>query len=209
MYKKIEYIPYDCVEDYAEGEFAEDIAAEFHALGKKYVKVSAAVNGNDETVPYRVGQFYFNEGNGLYIILGYDEDAVCYEFENLLTAAGYSGVGGERSSGLGRFTVKEAEDTEDLLGLLGKPADRYMTLSSSLPREEELENVLKDARYRVIKKSGFAASTQYAKDQRKRDLYVLAAGACVTQMYEGDVYDVGTGEAHPVYRYAKPIFMEV
>lgn len=84
-----------------------------------------------------------------------------------------------------------------------------MTLSSSLPREEELENVLKDARYRVIKKSGFAASTQYAKDQRKRDLYVLAAGACVTQMYEGDVYDVGTGEAHPVYRYAKPIFMEV
>ena len=76
-------------------------------------------------------------------------------------------------------------------------------------REEELENVLKDARYRVIKKSGFAASTQYAKDQRKRDLYVLAAGACVTQMYEGDVYDVGTGEAHPVYRYAKPIFMEV
>ena len=168
-----------------EGEFAEDIAAEFHALGKKYVKVSAAVNGNDETVPYRVGQFYFNEGNGLYIILGYDEDAVCHEFENLLTAVGYSGIGGERSSGLGRFTFKEAEEAEDLLGLLGKTADRYMTLSSSLPRE------------------------QYAKDQRKRDLYVLAAGACVTQMYEGDVYDVGTGEAHSVYRYAKPIFMEV
>lgn len=81
LYKKTEYIPYDCVEDYVEGEFAEDIAAEFHALGKKYVKVSAAVNGNDETVPYRVGQFYFNEGNGLYIILGYDEDAVCHEFE--------------------------------------------------------------------------------------------------------------------------------
>ena len=50
-----------------------------------------------------------------------------------------------------------------------------MTLSSSLPREEELENVLKDARYRVIKKSGFAASTQYAKDQRKRDLYVIGS----------------------------------
>lgn len=26
LYKKTEYIPYDCVEDYAEGEFAEDIA---------------------------------------------------------------------------------------------------------------------------------------------------------------------------------------
>ena len=100
---------------------------------------------------------------------------------------------------------------EVINGILINEAEtkNIMTLSSSLPRDEELENVLKDARYRVIKKSGFAASTQYAKDQRKRDLYVLAAGACVTQMYEGDVYDVGTGEAHPVYRYAKPIFMEV
>ena len=93
--------------------------------------------------------------------------------------------------------------------MLNAKADTYMTLSLSLPKENELENVLESARYKIIKRSGFVASSKFP-DKRKKDLYVLSAGACVASKYEGDVYDVSSdNNYHAVYRYAKPMFMGV
>ena len=86
-----------------------------------------------------------------------------------------------------------------------------MTLSVSLPTDDELESALEGAEYLLIKRSGFVASEEYAKEQRRRrDLYVLKAGACIRRPYQGDVYDVADPDGgHPVYRYARPMFMEV
>ena len=130
------------------------------------------------------------------------------EFEILTELLGISGIGGERSSGLGRFKIEEAVGCDDLLDMIGIQSDCYMTLSVSLPNESEMESVLEDARYKIVKRSGFVASSNY-RERRKRDLYVLAAGACVTHKFEGDIYDVGSDDGHAVYRYAKPVFMEV
>ena len=50
----------------------------------------------------------------------------------------------------------------------------YMSLSLSLPALEELEEALQEARYLLVKRSGFVMSENYAKEQsRKRDLAVL------------------------------------
>ena len=86
-----------------------------------------------------------------------------------------------------------------------------MTLSVALPREEELTSALEDAEYLLCKRSGFVSSDQYAPEQmRKKDLYVFKAGSCFAYRFHGDVYDVsGKGGRHPVYKYAKPMFMEV
>ena len=40
-------------------------------------------------------------------------------------------------------------------------------------------------------------------------MYVFAAGSCFKNEFEGDIYDVTNGGSHPVYRYAKPLFMGV
>ena len=104
--------------------------------------------------------------------------------------------------------IEEAVGCDDLLDMIGIQSDCYMTLSVSLPNESEMESVLEDARYKIVKRSGFVASSNY-RERRKRDLYVLAAGACVTHKFEGDIYDVGSDDGHAVYRYAKPVFMEV
>lgn len=53
LYKKIEYIPIGYIEDYMSGDFPSYIAQEFDNFGKKYVKVSAFVNGEEDTVPYQ------------------------------------------------------------------------------------------------------------------------------------------------------------
>ena len=198
------------------GDFPSYIAQEFDNFGKKYVKVSAFVNGEEDTMPYRVGQYYYNENNGLYVIAQAENKDILDEFEKLLISTGLSGIGGERSSGLGRFEVEHADesDVSELIDGLNKESGEYITLSVSLPKDGELENVLKDAEYRIIKRSGFVASYSCNKnnrDTRKRDLYVLEAGAWVHQRYEGDVYDVSDSgnSTHAVYRYAKPMFLSV
>ena len=85
-----------------------------------------------------------------------------------------------------------------------------MTLSLSLPDEEELESVLEFARYKLVKRSGFVASTNYADEfQRKKDFYLFEAGSCFKKMFKGNIYDVSAYGNHPVYRYAKGFFLEV
>lgn len=85
-----------------------------------------------------------------------------------------------------------------------------MLLSVALPADDELENALENASYLLEKRSGFVASSDYAEEWRKkRDLYVFTAGSCFVNCFAGDIYDVSEGGKHPVYRYAKPIFMGV
>ena len=104
----------------------------------------------------------------------------------------------------------EGQIPEQLLECLQKKSDRYMLLSVALPADEELENAMENASYLLEKRSGFVASSDYAEEWRKkRDLYVFTAGSCFVNCFAGDIYDVSEGGKHPVYRYAKPIFMGV
>lgn len=85
-----------------------------------------------------------------------------------------------------------------------------MTLSMSLPLQDELEHALNGASYQLVKRSGFVNSENYSDVyMRKKDLYVFASGSCFFNKYQGDIYDVSSEGSHPVYRYAKPMFLEV
>lgn len=210
-YKKLSYIPVRELEGYLKGVL--DICAEkerFDKFGSAYTQTSAAVRGQEETNPYRLGVYRYAKENGLYIIIGYGQEEDHSFVKMLLESLSYSGIGGRRHSGLGRFELSAVAMPEILTERLEKSGEKYMTLSVSLPTESELPGVVCDAQYSLIKRSGFVASFDYADEfLRKQDLFVFAAGACVTKKYNGDVYDVASGGRHPVYRYAKPIFLEV
>ena len=120
----------------------------------------------------------------------------------------YSGLGGKRYSGMGRFDYTVTDVPEIIKKRLHQKASRYMLLSTALPRENELEEVLYGAEYQLVRRGGFVASENYAEQQmRKKDLYVFAAGSCFEKTFTGNVYDVSSGGSHPVYRYAKGFFM--
>lgn len=210
-YKKLSYIPSDCLEQYLKGEL--DVISEknkFKKLGKSSVKNIVAIRGEEEARPYRLGVFNFEKGCGIYFILGYEDEKDKMFVEEIMEALSFSGIGGKRTSGLGRFDFYSGKIEEKFVKRLGVSGDLYMTLSTSLPKEDELEEVLEDANYSMIKRSGFVNSYNYADEfLRKRDLYVLASGACVKSVFDGDVYDVSEGGKHSVYRYAKPLFLEV
>lgn len=212
-YKKLSYVPAQKLQQYLDGTL--DVKQESDrfkkGLGNKVIKVSAAVRGEEETLPYRVGAYYFKPQSGLYLILGYERNEDAIEVEDSLSALGLSGIGGKRTAGLGRFELKYGTFSEDMIKRLkSEHGSVYMSLSLSLPALEELEEALQEARYLLVKRSGFVMSENYATEQsRKRDLYVFQSGACFHRKFEGDIYDVGDRGAHPVYRYAKPLFLEV
>lgn len=211
-YKKLKYIPAERLEDYLAGRFDAPGAMSLEKeLGHLDIKVSAAVRGGEETRPYRVGAYYFKQNSGLYVIMGYGEQEARGLAEELWRGLGFTGIGGKKSAGMGRFQLHPCSLPADLSRRLVSDGKEYMSLSVSLPREEELEEALADAQYQLCKRSGFVASDTYAaKQMRKKDLYVLAAGSCFCARYEGDIYDVSCGcGSHPVYRYAKPMFLEL
>lgn len=210
-YKKLKYIPADSFTEYLQGTYDVLRATEMNRLGFYEAKTAVSIRGLEESEPYRVGQFYFSDGAGLYFIVGYEQEEALGLVEELLEYLTYSGIGGKRAAGYGRFDLTVKKVPKVLEQRIQSEGAKYMSLSLCLPQEHELEAAMDGAEYTLCKRSGFVASETYAKEQmRKRDLYVLKAGACFTSKFEGDVYDVSTkGGGHAVYRYAKPLFMEV
>ena len=197
------------MESWLKGQFVPDNKYDLSELGKNGIKVSVAVRGKEEPEPYRVKYYTFNEGNGLYFIAGGTEENLTF-MEELLTSLSYSGLGGKRYSGMGRFDYMTDKVPEIIEKRIQQKASRYMLLSTALPEEKELPEVLENADYRLLRRGGFVASEMYADQQmRKRDLYVFAAGSCFGKTFDGKVYDVSSGGRHPVYRYAKGFFMGV
>ena len=209
-YKKLKYIPMDAMKDYLHGKY--DVLGEKRFdPGKAYMKVQASIRGEDETLPYRINCYRFNADSGLYIILSYNGAAEVKLFEELLRALSYAGIGGKRSSGMGRFDYSIEEVGDDLKSMLMSSGGKYMTLSVSLPNEEELDDVIDGSSYVLCKRSGFVASEDFADEyMRKNDCYMFQAGSCFSEKFDGEIVDVSGGRGrHPVYRYGKPLFIGV
>lgn len=210
IYKKMKYIPCSLFETYLKGNLSPEQAETFKDFGFLYRKTSVSIRGEKEPVPYRVGVYYYHEGNGVYFIAGTGSDEVRGFLEKLLFSLSCDGIGGKRSSGLGRFRFEKTELPPYLKEHIGCTGKRHISLSVSLPREEETEKAVEGAQYKILKRSGFVASEHYADEwRRKKDLYVFAPGSCFFNTFSGDVYDVSSRGNHAVYRYAVPMFMGV
>lgn len=208
--KKLAYIPSRRFDDYMAGKL--NVIAELEHFRPGVASVQAKVNlerrGGPDAEPYFVGGFSFAQDAGLYFIV-----QGTFNLTPVLEQLSYSGIGGKRSSGYGRFTFSTMPATELGRNLaMPRPGRTSMLLSSASPRDNELTNeLLEGARYRLIRKGGFVQSpTHSANPQKKRDLYLFAAGSTFTSHFSGDVFDVNaTLGAHPVYRYARALWMEV
>lgn len=211
-YKKLKYITIDDFDSYLDGSFDVINAVQMSDLGVSALKVSASIrNDEGETIPYEVGTYSFYDDCGLYLLVGYSNDNTKSLMDSLMVQLQYSGLGGKRSSGYGRFAFDFLKVNEWLLERLDCKAEKYMLLNTALPTENELEDVMKNANYSLIKRGGFVASSSYSDTwQRKKDLIMFKSGSCFDRRFEGDVYDVSAISGnHPVFRYGKPLFMRI
>ncbi len=211
-FKKLKYIPFTKLEEFIAGEIdAKFEADQLKKLGSSRLKTSVSLKGNEESMPYHIGLYKFDDENkaGLYFVVGLKEE---YEedFFELLDALSFTGIGGKRSSGLGKFEVSSEEEL-DAHRFEGEFSE-YMLLSTALPTKEELNGVLGEATYQVVKRGGFVYSDNYSADSehafmKKRDIYMFTAGSCFKRRFDGDIYDVSDGGNHPVYRCGKGLFI--
>ena len=211
-YKKLSYIEVNQFDSYLSGNFDVMSAVSMNELGKSSVKISAAVRSeSDDTLPYEVGLFSFYPDCGLFLIVGYDSEDAEAMFDMVIEQLGLSGIGGKRSSGYGRFTYEKIAADDWLVNRLTNTTGTIMLLNTALPKDDELERVIKDARCSLIKRSGFVTSPSYSDTwQRKKDIYMFKSGSCFMEPFEGDIYDVSNSSGkHPVYRYGKPLMMRV
>ncbi len=203
-FKRMQYIPADDMELYLSGCYTPQP----DDFGNFVMKVSAALRGRDEAEPYRIQCFEFNDSCGLYVLVGCADNEVLEFVMQLLESLAYSGLGGKRHAGLGRFEGGWQKVPEYLRERLDDDSECQMLLSSALPEEDKLDEILTDASYKLLRRSGFVESVNYADQyMRKRDLYVFASGSCFKRRFSGTIPNVGVGGSHPVYRYAKALFL--
>ncbi|WP_449132775.1 type III-A CRISPR-associated RAMP protein Csm4 [Senegalimassilia anaerobia] len=207
--KALKYIPADKLGDFLSGSF--DFVGELERFnnGVSFLrtKVNLTRSTSEDAEPYHVGGYRFAPECGLFFLVG-----GTYDVRPLMEQLSYSGIGGKRSSGYGRFTFEVREDAPLHLVDGSSFGERAMLLTSAFPREAELtDSLLEGARYHLVRKGGFVQSTSHAPTPRKkRSLCLFAPGSVFERCFEGDVLDVNaTPGAHPVYRYARAMWMEV
>lgn len=215
-FKKLQFIPALKIDTYLDGNLnPEEEVNKFKCLGTFDMRtmsssMDAEKSLTGDMLPFSVGTYKFAADNGLYIISAFADDEIQSLFELLLKNLSYSGIGGKRSAGFGRYSFEKLPVPETLVSKLSDTSGNVITLSTAMAQPEELDNVIPDAKYLLIKRSGFVSSATYSATlQRKKDFYAFKSGSYFTNRFDGDVFDVSNGGSHPVYRYAKPLFMEV
>lgn len=210
--KKLEYLPIDKVDQYIQGKMDLKHETEYFSryFGHSSLIEKATIRGQDQTMPYAVQTFTYGKDAGLYIVAAFKDENQQYLLEDLLTSLGLNGIGGKTSSGYGKFELKYGNASKKYLKRLTDDYDTYITLSICLPTDNEMEQALQNSQYKIKKRSGFVESSTYAQSfRKKKDVYLIAAGSSFENKFNGLVLDVSDHGNHPVYRYAKPLFLGV
>lgn len=187
-----------------------------------FPRVAVSREGDDAT-PYFIGSHIFNEHSGLYFIVKLKSEELKGKFNVIIKSLQYSGIGGKRTSGYGKFQladgavelVPEKVKTEDdriLAEMLSENSfPHYMALSVISPYNDEITPELQNnSFYTLIPRSGFVNSRNYNETPLKRkSIVMLGAGSCFSARLKGHIPDVSEQGGHPVYRYGMAMMMGV
>ena len=210
-YKKLKYINVDLFDDFLKGclDFSKN---DLSNIGSSFVLTKASIQAQ-ETTPYHVGCFKFNKDSGLYIIAQFNNDEVFNLLTLLIKSLSFSGIGGKKNSGFGKFDlsiIEQSDINKKLLNLLtNTDSKQNMLISCAMTSSaKELENLLQNASYLLIKRSGFVFSHEKSYETfRKKDKYLFTQGSCFTTRFKGELLDVSPRTDKKVFKYAKSMFV--
>lgn len=217
--KKLEYISINDFQkyiNYLKTGDNFDYDEDFYKIYETDTTAKVSLNtDSDKNNIYYVGSTYFKERCGLYVLVAYDNDEQIELFEKILTSLGYSGIGGKRSSGYGKFIIEDEmypdvnglEEEKLIYSLLEENGDYQETLSIVSPSDEELDNNDFDkAFYKLISRNGYVYSTTYTNDNtlvKRKSLSMFKEGSCFPFEINGEIKDVSDNGKHPVYKNGK------
>lgn len=215
--KKIKYIPATRFKDYLNFlRFGGNLPFENIEFGKEVLFKRVNLR-EEESLPYIVSSFQFNEDSGLYFLLDTNQE-LKEKFDLVIESLGSTGLGGKKHTGLGKFRLYE--DSYELVlydsdyviyELLHTEGDYYMALSVVAPTDDDLDSIdLDNSYYTLINRTGFIDSNNYANTfQKKKSVMMFNSGSCFNIQLKGKILDVSNNGSHAVYRYGKGMFLGV
>lgn len=156
--------------------------------------ISTRVNmRGEQPLPYYVGSYVFREEAGLYFVVAAEEEENLALLTELVESLGYSGIGGKKSSGYGKYEASciflEAENqSPDMIALeqllTAEESATNMCIAPLCPENGQGEAV-KSGSYKLIKRSGFVASDK--ENIKRSSFYMLAEGSCFAAKLKGEM----------------------
>jgi CRISPR-associated protein Csm4 len=143
--------------------------------------------------------------SGLYFLVEFLDPALEKLFFIVLDFLGEEGIGGERSSGAGRFTVKGPSSTvpDDWKSVITFNGGTYYCLMSLFWQHSLSPNLLEDARYELLERGGWISSpSDRGKELRRKSVRMFAEGSVFKSKMTGALADVTPAQwnGHPIYR---------
>lgn len=207
-YKKLKYLPVEQLDEFLKGSinFKADVMKDYGQLRQQTM---AYVRKEEDTLPFRVGTFYYAQGCGLYLIVAYASEEELSLAEELLESLSYTGIGGKNPVVWENLNF-EGENLrknwrKDCRKIIQKYIDFHgITNGSGIGTGIGRSCVFVGKKIRVCGIFQLCAGME-----EEKDLYVFSPGSCFVNRFAGDIYDVSDGGRHAVYRYAKALFLGV
>lgn len=194
----------------------------FYPLPELATKLSTTkVNGRNSQ-PYTISSYKFHDNAGLYFVAGFDNDDDELWFNELVESLGYSGIGGRRSSGHGKFELADSYEISDgfykddklLYDMLQNTrSDVQMCIAPIIPNlinTSIIGNQSTDLSYQLIKRSGYISSSEAVYRIKRDTIYMIAEGSCFGQQIEGTMQPYTYNQlSHKVYRNGMGMFVGI
>ena len=195
-----------------------DIVNPIFAIKTTSNKVSCR---QEESLPYFVSSYQFSKNAGLYFIVGFEDDSDIDFIEPIIESLGYSGIGGKKSSGYGKYSFGEDpweldekfafyQDDLILYKMLNTKNARFMAITPIIPELSDIRFMALTGTYNLFKRSGYIYDKNTHIKLRKNDVYMIAEGSLLLEKIQGillkEEYDK---ISYPIYRYGMGMFVGI
>ena len=205
-WKRIEYVPIGGLKDYLNGTASPEELTEPFGLPFEVTRVNT--RDYEENMPYQVPGFRFFDGCGSYFIAEAADEAALGLAEEAIRLLQGNGFGGRASSGWGKFTYSLEEPEPALNAMLeNENAPVQLLLSCAFPAREEAA-VLEDACFSLCRRGGYSGELA-GMPSKKQTVYLISAGSAFSRRFDGCILNAAGNTGHPVWRYAKAMFLGV
>jgi CRISPR-associated protein Csm4 len=156
-----------------------------------------------ESSPYQF-ESQLNQHSGLYFILNFPttNPKLEKEIQATLNFLGEEGLGGERSSGAGRFQVEWLNLTEDWKKVIQHQQSNYCLISLFWDNSISPELLNETACYEIQERGGWIASSPSGYQKRRKMVRMFTEGSVFSADPQGKLANVTPErfKAHQVYR---------
>jgi len=161
---------------------------------------------------FSIGQRVFAENAGLYFLLRLADDQNWERWQQIVTYLGELGIGGERSSGFGRFTAEWIKPQGEWGKLLTNQGKRYFLAGLFHPEQDAID--LTDAQYQLLERRGWFWSRRTGVQMKRKTVWMFAEGSIFPVLPKGHLVDVKPdawtgGESHPIFRNGLPFVLQI